>query len=414
MIYFINILIIFGLLYLGYKSTRRSKLARYYWPAIILKMLSGILVGIVYTHYYAGGDTFSFFDAAIQIKAAAFSSWKSFIDIYFRNIYTAIPEFNYTWIPSALFSKLLAVLALISGSNYWISGIYLSLFSLLGFWKFGEALTEITENRLVAIITVFFFPSILFWTSGIMKESIAIGALAWLLALFIELYLNRKISVNKVITGVLLLALVALLKYYLAALFIASSLTALAVRKILSKESSWYKELLISVAVFATIGGIVSLLHPNLWPSRIAEVIYSNYQAYESLSKPENLISFQSLGPNVTSVLISSPKALFTGIYYPLWTTEFFSLKAFGVIENWILLVLSTYAIIKFKLSSSRETRILVWAALLFIILSAVLITLSTPNVGTLSRYKTGHLIVLLPLILPSTLSRIKVILAKA
>ena len=414
MIYIVNLLLIFGLLYWGYKRTLNSKLAIFYWPALILKLIAGLIAGIIYSIYYSGGDTFSFFEAAIQIKNVGFSSWENFTDIYLKNHYTAIPTFYYKWIPSAFFTKLLAILCLLTGSSYWITTIYLSLFSFFGFWRFAESLYSMSKDKTMVAIAAFFFPSLVFWTSGIMKEAIAIGALAWLAAIFIELYLTRKTSFKKIMAATILLLVVAILKYYLAAMFIATGVTVFTTRYMLSKASVWYIEMLLSLLIFGVFGGLVSLLHPNLWPSRIVEVIFNNYQAYEAISKLDNFISFEYLGNDLKSLMYSSPKAIIAGLFYPLWSNEFYSLKTLIVIENWVLLLLSINAIINIKHSTNRDLRLIVWTTLIFILCSAILITLSTPNLGTLSRYKTGYLLFYLPIILPATVSRIQVILEKA
>ncbi len=36
----------------------------FYWPALTLKLGSGILLGLLYTYYYSVGDTFGFFQVA--------------------------------------------------------------------------------------------------------------------------------------------------------------------------------------------------------------------------------------------------------------------------------------------------------------------------------------------------------------
>ena len=48
----------------------------------------------------------------------------------------------------------------------------------------------------------------------------------------------------------------------------------------------------------------------------------------------------------------------------------------------------------------SREKRLLLIGGVFFVLISAALIALSTPNLGTLARYKTSYLIVYLPLIM--------------
>jgi hypothetical protein len=50
----------------------------------------------------------------------------------------------------------------------------------------------------------------------------------------------------------------------------------------------------------------------------------------------------------------------------------------------------------------------LLWAMLLFVITSAIFITFSTPNLGTLVRFRIGYLMVFLTLVAGVITNRIK------
>jgi hypothetical protein len=395
----LNLVLIFGLLLYGSRFFKETPLKKYYWPAVLLKIFMGLLVGILYQFYYDGGDTYAFFASAVTLKNNAFASSGSFIDIYFKNDYTSMPGFPYTWIPSAFFVKLLAIFALITGENYWLSGAYFSLFSFFGLWIWTSTLTRLTQNHYLALFAGFLFPSLLFWSSGLLKEALVIPALAMLLALFLKYYFGDKLSWRKLFVALLLFILLAIVKYFVAAIFLALALAVLIARKILAKEGNWPGEVATLVLIIFVSGGVVSLLHPNLWPTRIASVIYTNYEAYLATSAPGATVTYPGLSVNMLSLVVALPKAIFAGLFFPLLPVQDSLVSYFSVIENWVLLILTIASLGTMSLPRSREQRLLMWAGILFILISAGLIALSTPNLGTLARYKTSYLLILLPFI---------------
>ena len=398
MIFFINLLLISGLLFLGYRKTRNWPLSNIYWPAVLLKLTMGVLLGLLYKYYYNGGDTFSYFEAAMTFKQVALDSSENFVNLFFLNSYQAIPQFQYSWIPSAFFVKLLALLAMLTADNYWLSGIYLSILSFGGFWLWTHILLRLTRSKTVAILSGLLFPSVLFWSSGIMKETLAIPAMLIVISVFLEVYLGDRVRLSKIITALLGFIVLAVFKYFFAAILLAVILAVMLSRRVLPYESKWPYEIIAVGGILLVTGGLVSLLHPNLWPSRMAEVIYANYQAYINL--PGTVVTYGGLEPNFLSMLLYMPQAIFTGLFLPLLPIKGSLISWTAVLENWFVLVATLVLLFSGLWSRDRQRRLLIWGSLFFVIITAGLIALSTPNLGTLARYKIGYLVVFLPLII--------------
>ncbi len=407
MILFFNLLVFAFIAYWGWHENMKHALRLFYWPAISLKVFSGIALGWIYLNYLNGGDTWSMFAAASAIKSIIDQSPGEFLNIFVRGDYSLLPNFQYTWIPAAFMVKLLALLCFITDSNYWLIAVYLSFFSFFGLWAFAKSLYQLTSDKWVALVPTVLFPSIVFWSSGLLKDSLAVGALGWLFSVVISSYLGRSLSKSSAIIALISFVLLAIVKYYLAAIFLVSVLTLISVLYLEKYSKSRKIQFIIPPVVFTILLLISSLLHPNLWPSRFLEVIYSNYQQYHLTSDPANLIYFKNLGPNITSFLQYSPKALLGGLFMPLWLPELTIFKLGVIVENWFLLLLgllAIYRLLKQKLVFSP----LLYSALLYVITTAIFITFSTPNFGTLVRYKTGYLLLFLPLLLSAVLTRTK------
>lgn len=409
MILILNILVVFALAYWGYHYAKLTDLKSFYWPGLLFKLVAGISLGLIYTHYYEYGDTWSMFHEAIKLENVAFSSFSNFIEVYFKNDFTVVVDFSYSIQPRAAFmTKIIAPLAYVSGGNYWLVSCYLSLFSFAGFWMLANTTYKLFKNKWLAVIPTLFFPSIVFWSSGIIKESIAIGALAILFSMLTNFYLQKRFRWLDLIIVLVSLLLLMYLKYYYAAVLIVTYLTLLLSYLVIPKRSLWYIEATAVFVFFTLILTIASLTHPNFWPSRFLAVIVNNYYQYADKSVVDNMVLFENLSPTIFSLAIHSPKALFAGLFFPLWTSTLDLFKLFSVVENWFILFTLFYAMRRFSIPKNREMRLLLFVMVGFIVIMAIFITFSSPNIGTLVRYRIGYLVIFLIIIAGAISSRIK------
>ena len=393
----------------GYRISHKSGIKAYYWPGLALKIIAGIGLGLLYSYYYTGGDSWVMFNEAIRLADRAFESTSAFSDIYILSNYTSIPDYAYALQPRAAFmTKIIAFPASITGDNYWLSSCYLSMFSFFGFWFAANIMYNNFGNKTAAVLPALFFPSIVFWSSGILKESIAISSLAVAMTILINTYYRKRTDWLSTLLLIGSIMLLLYLKYYYAAILIVSFITVFFIRVLLPKTSTRYIELGSIVIVFFSILGIASLFHPNFWPSRFLTVITDNYYSFIDNSSDENVVKFNSLTPTITSFLYYSPKALLAGLFFPLTMESFNFFKMGSVLENWLVLFSFIYAVRWFRIPELRDDRLLLWAILLFVITTAVFITFSTPNLGTLARFKIGYWVVFITLITGVITNRIK------
>jgi hypothetical protein len=233
----------------------------------------------------------------------------------------------------------------------------------------------------------------------VLKETVAIGSLAGVLAILTNAYYKKRIGLLHMLLLLMGLLLLVYLKYYYAAVLMVTFATVFTTRAILPKSSSRYIEAGSVLIIFIAILGAASLSHPNFWPSRFLNVMVDNYYQFLEKSSTENVVKFSHLSPTISSFLYYSPKALFAGLFYPLWMTSFSWLKLASIVENWLVLISFISAIRYFKFPNLKEDRLLLWGMLLFVITSAIFITFSTPNLGTLVRFRIGYLMVFLTLV---------------
>lgn len=399
LIAFLNILAISLFCYWFWRK-QELPIRKFYWHALAAKLSAGILVGIIHAALYSNSDTFSIFEWAKELSqhARLDFSW------YLNYLWTGGSEGFFPGVERTIFFvKITSVFALITYDNYWIISLYFSLFSFLAAWRLTKFIwLNFPGLGIPAAISLLFFPSCVFWTSGIIKESLAVMGLYVLATLFLQLWLRQRISVIQIIIGVVAIWLVWEVKYYFIGLFAPALLTAWITRMIVEKRgiNKFSIEVLIWLLIFSATCLVASFAHPNFSLTRILNVLVSNNLAFLKFSNPDDVIYYFELENTWLSIGLNSPWALVSGLFRPfIWEANTF-LKVVVSVENLILFVLVAMSLRSlFDLKKSPH-RLLILAILVYAVLLCVFLAISTPNFGTLVRYRIGFLPFFLILVL--------------
>ena len=356
------------------------------WPlaSLLVKILSGVAVGLVFTHFYSGGDTWALHEQITSFNKNHTLSLASYSYEIFQ------PIDPYSGNPRTVFLiRLLSPLSWTVRDNYWLLAIYLAIFSFWATWKLIRSLDNYYPNQQKQVIAVFcFFPSLIFWTSGIMKDTLAIGCLFVLTSHLVNFYHrgeNSWIGLLEILLGFFLLFK---LRHYLAgafgfvALFVFSD-------QWLKQKGSFYRivSLLVVIGITAIL---IRYFYIRLRPERFPLTFYELHESIQSRSDPESLVHFE-LKPTWSSIVVNSPKALLAGLFRPLPGEIRNPLGLLQGIENLFILLLFAASLYRFKKIKLPDDS-LILGSILFILLLATVLPLTSPNLGTLSRYRTSYM----------------------
>ena len=365
-------------------------------------------MGLVYTYYYDGGDTFVFFQDAGQLANLGLRSPVDFGRVLLFDQYPdeTLPSLLvYEQEPRSFFLiKILSVVTMATFQSYWLSGLYFSLFSFWGMWRLANTLARaFPGTQLAAALAFLFFPSVVFWSAGVMKESLALGVIGlvtawWLSALLRQEPWKTRRSFGPMLFCPLLLLVLWKLKYYYFAVYLpcllAGGLLLLLHRR--SKPRSRWIWVCLFFLLLAGLTGLITRLHPNLALNYFLEVLVQNHDALYALSKADNRIEYDQLQPTVTSFLQNLPLALTSGLLRPFLGAWNKTMQWMNGFENLFLLLLACTSLFRIwqkkGLRLSQEAWILSGTAGLYILILAALLAFSTPNFGTLTRYKVAFL----------------------
>lgn len=379
------------LAWLCYYLLRKNRNDPYANAGLILKLMAGLILGIIYTYYYKGGDTFMYFQEAATVANYFMDHPFQFFQIYCNTdqVDELTNQIVFHRQPRALFfSKIVSVFYIFTGGNYWIISAYLSLINFMGIQLLVLEIGKKFEGlKKASAISFYFLPTFVFWTSGLLKESVAIGALAVAVAVVVRFsriqdFTNFTQWVFLIISSVLLWKL----KYFYAAIAIPI-LFGLIVYHAIAKS----KKVRLAWVLFGFFVGLilVSNLHPNLYVSRVLHVIYENYKLGISDSDG-SVIQFYYFDGSWWGFLMNLPVAFFSGLFRPFVFDVSNPFQFLVALENIVVLILLIISVWKIRFRIPFKNPFVI-ATSVYISSLAVLLAFATPNLGTLSRYKVGY-----------------------
>ncbi|WP_020527456.1 hypothetical protein [Flexithrix dorotheae] len=405
-----KLLVILGnvlfILFLGdqlFKRSPETSLKQHFWFAFSLKIFAGIALGLVYKFYYTSGDTFSLFRDSVRFSSVAFQNFGEYLNLLFSNGPISIESSLENHNARAVFmAKILSIPNLLTLQNYWLTTWYCSFFSFFGIWKCANTLERLFKKHHLEIAMAFFyFPSVLFWTSGILKESISIGSICLLISLTLNfLHPGRKKAIYEKGLSIFIILLCLLviwkLKYYyfavLSPCLLAYTLT------ICFERFNTFNQISNKLKFVILFSGIIlaaTLAHPNLNLEKFLNALVKNNELMaEQTEKKENLIQFTQLNPNIQSIVFNTPKAVIEGLFRPyIWEKGNLQKKLSSIESSFllILILINTYYLADKSIWNKKgENNLLLLASIFYIGIMLIFLSLASPNIGNLVRYQTG------------------------
>ncbi len=384
MIHWVIHIVLLGILSLLFYRRFHADLPTWiYWTSLTLKLLAGIAVGLIFFHYYKMGDTILFFHEAVEISSLPLGEYLT--TLFSPSTYATSNQ------PRVLFfTKFLSFFTLITGNSYWLSSMYLSIISFFATWYFViTAAKSMPANRPVIILSFLFLPTVVFWSSGILKDSLAFSALVFLVAIVVKRYFQHKIQLFDWLFAAVGLFLLFKVKHYLLISLILF-IGILLFTNFMSMKSTKHRALAMVVAIVAFTA--TQFIHPYLRLERLNLTLYETNQAILAKSTDENKLSVVIDAPTFLAIAQATPIAMQTGLFRPSIFDHSTVWGWFHRIENTILALLFTMSIILLIRGRANVDIPIVFSGCLIIIILATLLALATPNFGTLVRYKNAFM----------------------
>lgn len=325
----------------------------------------------------------------------------------------------YQWSNTLFLYKILALLSVVSGGMLWLNGLYLSLLCFVACWSLVRVLGEVfpLASSSAASVAWLAWPTVVWWTAGLTKETLGVGAGAGLVALALPLLYGARPAgrfwpaVGRAALFLLLAWVMVRMRYFFALPLLGGLLVLAGVR--LATRRGWLgarppAQVAGVLLGLGLAGGLaVALGGERLSLSYFSREVAANYQhgLRTSLGRPHLL--YPGWQPTPASLLGHAPLAAAYTLVRP-WPGESAQPLYLGAsLENALLLALLGLALVAaWRGRAGRLPVALVVMLGLYCLLLAAFIGLSTPNLGTLGRYRVALLPWLLLLVLQNDYAR--------
>lgn len=379
---------------------------QYFLPALTVRIMGALAVGIIYQYYYEGGDTLAYHThGSRHIWDAFMTNPRYGLDLLFSNG-THHPE-TLAWSgkiwyfrdqQSFFVSRVAAVFDLLTFSSYSGTAVLFAVVSFVGAWLMYRTfyLMYPTFHRWLAV-SCLFVPTVFFWGSGIFKDTITLAALGITTFCLYQIAIAGRIRMGYLLAILICFWTIYSIKIYILLCFLPAALLWIGIRYMASVRQVVARVLLLPVGM-ACIAGLgylavrqVALDDPRYNLSRIAET--ARVTAYDiGFWTGKDAGSGYSLGEldgTLQGMVRLAPQAINVSLYRPyLWEVNN-PLMLLAALESFALLAITLYVLAR---SRARVFRYLfnpdVMFCMVFALIFAFAVGVSTYNFGTLSRYK--------------------------
>lgn len=372
------------------------------------KISGGLAFTLIYLFYYGGGDTIVYYKTAMAYTNLILQDPLSGLQVSFGdNSIENFSRFNSeTGYPikhifndsgTLLVSKIAIPFLLLSFKSYLIGSLMFSFISYLAAWKLFQLFVRITGNVKISIWSTLLVPSILFWGSGISKDTITFAATCYFVFGIYWLVILRRPSIIKITLSLICLWLIIAIKPYIFLVLFPGTLVWVffnSIQRIQNRIIRLSLVPVITILSLVIIAFTFDLISDTLGEYSTENIMRKAIVAQEDLKQDYyggNSFDIGKIEPTTFGVLSKFPIASFFGFFGPTLLHVNNIVMLFSALENTALLLL-TIAIFTMRNPITTLKRMtgepfLVFC-LLFSIFFAFGIGLSSPNFGALVRFK--------------------------
>ena len=299
-------------------------------------------------------------------------------------------------------TKIVAALSFVTFGKYMIINLFFSMISFSGVWRlyrfFYELFPHMHKQLAIAIL---YLPTFVFWSSGILKDPICTGAMGWITySLYEMVYKKQSIIKNLFIVSIATYFLVNL-KIYILISYVPFFLLFLILKNVNLLKNKFLKFMLGPAIIIGCVIAGQQVMQKfegelgNFAADGLSDVIQQQQKNYKEQADAGIGESNFDLGVtfdgSIGSMLKMAPAAVVATLYRPfIWESRKIS-TLLSSLESLALMLLTIFVLYKAGIRQFLKIIIkdpVVLYCLLFSILFALFVGATTPNFGTLCRYK--------------------------
>ena len=390
---------------------------RYFLPAIWVRFAGAIFLGVVYQFYYDGGDTFNYhthgskwiWEAILNEPAVGFKLLLNSGGEYSEDVFQYSQRiWYYGDVRSYFIVRLSAFFGLFTLHTYSANALFFAAFSFSGLWAMYSAIQK-GHNFKYLPYAILFVPSVIFWGSGVLKDTVTIGAVGWLIWGFYSIIEMNKVKPFHLAMLLLSALLIYQIKSYILICLLPTVIVWWYLKKFKRIRSAVIRTLILpffAVIVVVSVFGVTSIVSNeqfsiSTFTQKAAITSYDIRYGWGSRTNGDGGYDLGVVDGTWQNAVTLFPAAINVSLFRPyLWEvkTPFMLLAA---VESLMIFLITIRFVIKGYYKQALAEPFLIFC-LLFSLLFAFAVGISTFNFGTLMRYKIPMLSLYLISILPS------------
>jgi hypothetical protein len=391
------------LVLLIYRNGKTESYYKYFLPAFVLKVVGGLMFTTIYVYYYQFGDTFLYHRGATVLADTLINDPGSYFRLLLSenaNLPLDLQDFSQSISYSRgaeewFMVKVLSPIVLVAFNSYLVTTLFMSTIAFWGGWKLFQVLRHfVPKKSFFAFGATFLLPSVIFWGSGIMKDTFTLAGLNLIIYyLFYSIYQWRW-KLSRILLIFLLAFFVFKLKGYIIIAFIPGLLFGI---NVVAKNR--IQELVLRRVLslfFLGITGTILLVGPTF---------LANASAKYNLASVEGRVkgfhtwhtdvggSTYNLGEvdySPLGVVKKIPQALNVTFFRPyLWEASS-PVVLVAAIESFLLFGLFLYLLIKLKyrIFNLIFAQPMLLTFFFYCLIAGFIVGFTSYNFGALGRYK--------------------------
>ncbi len=400
------------LLYFYFKGRRKKYtdplLQKYHRQGFWIRII-GCLAFIIYNTYLSPGDSIGLYQTEgnnmyhLILHNPDNFHWLfqkgNFDDSLLKNPYNAgylKSEANF------LVTKIVAIISFFTAGRYGPNNLIFACIAFTGVWKlflfFYEQYPKMHKKFAIAIL---YFPTFVFWSSGVLKDTLCIAALGWVTYALYDLFYHKKHLIKNSLILFIFGYLLVVLKVYILLAYIPFFVLFIILKNLQNVKIKVFRYMIAPILILLSMFAFTQFLdtyNDALGRFAIEDVTSSISElnaAFEQQNGRSDAESNFSLGVDFDGtfdgLIKIAPVSIATTFFRPfIWEAHKLS-QILAALESLILMYFTVYIIFKSGVFNFIKLILrdpLIMYCFLFSIVFAMFVGTSTLNFGTLVRYK--------------------------
>lgn len=402
-----------GVLYLLAYMVRPAVTNRFtkpfFMPALTLKFVGAVGLGFIYQFYYKGGDTYNYYSHAKIIHAAFDHSFSTGLQLLLDNgsgyspdtaPFIAQMHWHQAGSSEYLLSRIAAFLGLFCFNSYVVIALLFAVLSFSGVWAMYMTFAKIRPHVYKELAwAMFYVPSVFFWGSGVLKDTLCLGALGWL---FYALY--RGIVQRQAVPKCVIIGFAAAITLFNIKVYILLCFLPAAMLWIFNEINTRIKNntlRLVARPLFLALGGLMAFYAATNLTKGNKEYdldkigarskITADYLYNQSLKDEGSGYHLGELDGSIGSMAKLAPQAIVTSLFRPFIWEAHNPVMILSALEAAFFLVFTLR--IFWRTGVARTFSIIgqnpiLLLCFVFSLVFAASVGVTSNNFGTLVRYK--------------------------